>query len=183
MPDPSRSTSEPNSGGPTSLVRVRVGELDTPQVRELRLVLKDLALRPRTQVVIDLNDLDDRHELTLLKLLNEAARYRRDEDSELVVVGPSARMAGYLRATNIRTATSTLVPQDSPCDLRLDFGSISHLVCVFRTPDGDPDSEFAGQPTEPLSVCAFGDICGARSIRPRPATNPSSLGENDSQSE
>ena len=156
------------SASRTSIVRVRVGELDTPQVRELRLVLRDLALRPRTHVVVDLNDLDDRHELTLLKLLNESDRRVRDPDSELVVVGASDRMAGYLRATNIQTAADNLIPEDRPCDLRLDFGSIHHVVCVFAATGADTDLGFTGRPTQPRPVCAFGEVCGARSISPDP---------------
>jgi len=136
-----------------SVVRVRVGALDRAQARELRLLLRDLAYRPCTKLVLDLTHLDDRHVLTMFALLTEADRLIEDPRTEIVAVQPPPRLHGYLRPTHINVAPDALLPPTRACDLRLDFGSMDQGPCIERR-------------LQQRAVCPFGATCTMTSLAP-----------------
>jgi hypothetical protein len=156
-----RQQSSTRSGDRRSLsaVRVRVGILDRPAARELRMVLRDLAVRPRTKIVVDVSELDDRHELTLFTCVREAGRRIRDPLSRLVVVQPPDRLTRYLASTCTEVSTGPEFPYESPCDLRMDFGAVNGSSCHAIVLSGQAEDSR-------VVVCPFAASCVGMSLSP-----------------
>ena len=75
----------------------------------------DAAVVGATAVVVDVGELDDRHELTGFALLTELSRRLGENGGLLTVVNPPPRLAGHLQAGGIHVRWDvTPVPHDGP---------------------------------------------------------------------
>lgn len=102
-------------------IHLRVCPLSYPTVRRLREILAACDTGPGHHLVVDLREMDDRHELTVFALLAEAARVAASTNGSLTALRPSTRLAQLLTAVGVPvTRTSST---DAPGTTWIDVGA------------------------------------------------------------
>lgn len=80
---------------------LRVCSLSSPAVRRLREVLAACDAGPGHHLIVDLREMDDRHELSVFALLAETARVTASADGSMTALRPSARLAQLLTSVGV----------------------------------------------------------------------------------
>lgn len=102
-------------------VHLRVCPLSYPAVRRMREILAACDSGPGHHLIVDLREMDDRHELTVFALLAEAARVTASADGSMTALRPSSRMAQLLLSVGVPVTRKE--PAVAPGTTMIDVGA------------------------------------------------------------